>query len=102
MSGIELSTIQSLLLNLERFYGEFRMSKEIHGYVVVEPTVGDLFPIMSLMETEPTTFQMKLAGKCITKDGKPIGESGVKALGIKQYLELMIVVMEVAGFTAPK
>ncbi len=76
--------------------------KEHNGYTIVEPKVGDLFPIMSLMESAPAEFQMKLAGKCLFKDGKAIGEAGVKELGIKEYLDLMIQVMEVAGFSAPK
>ena len=77
--------------------------KQVGKYTIEEPTVGTLFPIMGLMESDPQLFQMKLAAACVYgSDGEPLGEEGVKALGIKEYMGLMTELMEVAGFSDPK
>ena len=65
-------------------------------YVVKEPTVGVLFPILPLMEEKPTEFQMELAKASIFVDGKSIGD-GIMNLGLSDYLKLITAVIEVAG-----
>ena len=72
-------------------------SKELLGYTVVEPTVGVMFPLMKIMDTDPQKFQLELAKAAIFKDGKALGNS-VNDLGISEYMKLMNAVMEVSGF----
>ncbi len=72
-------------------------TKQVGEYLIKEPTVGSLFPIMKMMETDPQQFQLELAKASIYKDGQSIGE-GINDLGIRDYMELMKAVMEVAGF----
>jgi len=77
-------------------------TKQVGIYTITEPKVGQVFPIMGLMATNPEQFQLQLAGLCIFKDGVAIGETGVNDLGIKEYMDLMKEVMAVAGFGEEK
>jgi hypothetical protein len=72
-------------------------------YELREPTVGVLFPIMSLMEKDPAGFQIGLVKGSIYKDGKALGDE-VNNLGISEYMTLMTAVIELSGLgaTAPK
>lgn len=72
-------------------------SKELLGYTVVEPTVGVMFPLMKIMESDPQKFQLELAKSAIHKDGVALGE-GINDIGISDYMKLMNAVMEVSGF----
>ena len=72
-------------------------TKELLGYTVAEPTVGKLFPIMKLLDTDPQQFQLELAKASIMKDGQPIGDA-INDLGIREYMELMKAVLSVSGF----
>jgi hypothetical protein len=65
-------------------------------YELREPTVGVLFPIMSLMEKDPAGFQIGLVKGSIFKDGQPLGEA-VNDLGISDYMALMTEVINLAG-----
>jgi hypothetical protein len=65
-------------------------------YSVKEPSVGTLFPIMDLMETDPKEFQMQLAKSSITVNGAPIGDS-ILELGLGDYLKLIQAVIELSG-----
>ena len=65
-------------------------------YTVQEPTVGILFPIMDLMETDPKQFQMELVKRSIHVNGAPIGDN-VNNLGLSSYVQLMQKVLELAG-----
>ena len=73
-------------------------TKELLGYTVSEPSVGTIFPLMKIMESDPQKFQLELAKVSILKDGKALGDA-VNNLGISEYMQLMNAVMEVSGFT---
>ncbi len=65
-------------------------------YTIKEPTVGVLFPIMDLMETDPKQFQMELAKASIFVNGLPIGDK-ILELGLGDYLKLIQAVIELSG-----
>jgi hypothetical protein len=65
-------------------------------YTIKEPTVGVLFPIMDLMETNPKQFQMDLAKASIFVNGQSIGDS-ILELGLGDYLKLIQAVIELSG-----
>jgi hypothetical protein len=71
---------------------------EVNGtkYMVKEPTVGLLFPLMKLMETDPQAFQLELAKAVIHVNGKPIGD-GLMEVGMSDYLKLINEVVGVSG-----
>ena len=66
------------------------------AYVIKEPTVGTLFPIMDYMETDPKKFQMELAKASIELDGAPIGDR-LLDLGLGEYLKLITEVISLSG-----
>jgi hypothetical protein len=73
-------------------------------FVIKEPTVGVLFPIMDLMEKDPKAFQMELIkGALFQADGvTPVGE-GLMDFGLGDYMALVTEVVEVAGLAgSPK
>lgn len=72
-------------------------------YELREPTVGVLFPLMSLMEKDPQAFQLGLVKGSIFKGGQPLGDE-VLNLGLSEYMTLMTEVIELAGLgvAAPK
>lgn len=69
-------------------------------YELREPTVGVLFPLMSLMEKDPQAFQLGLVKGSIFKDGAPLGDA-VNNLGISEYMTLMTEVIALSGLGAP-
>ena len=74
-----------------------QITLESGTYVIKEPTVGVLFPILDLMEKDPKAFQMGLVkGSIFKEDGTPLGE-GIMDLGIGDYMTLMTEVVDVAG-----
>jgi hypothetical protein len=70
--------------------------KKYKEFEVHEITVGQLMPIMDMMESNPRQFQIELAKAAIYKDGQPIGD-GLNNIGISDYLKLTSLVMEVSG-----
>ena len=73
-----------------------KAKKTFGEFEVREITVGQLMPIMDLMESNPRQFQIELAKAAIFKDGAPIGD-GLNDVGIGDYLKLTNLVMEVSG-----
>ena len=72
-------------------------------YVIKEPTVGVLFPILDLMEKDPKAFQMGLVkGSIFLADGATALGDGIMNLGLSEYMTLMNEVVEVAGLNAPQ
>jgi hypothetical protein len=67
-------------------------------YDIKEPTVGVLFPIMDLMESDPKAFQLGLVKNCVHVNGAPLGEA-VNDLGLAVYIKLMTAVLEVSGLS---
>ncbi len=65
-------------------------------YTIKEPTVGVMFPIMDLMETDPKQFQMELAKASIFVNGVSIGDK-ILDLGLGDYLKLISEVVNVSG-----
>ena len=82
------------------FQGETMKTKQVIvndvAYVIKEPTVGVLFPIMDYMETDPKKFQMELAKASIELDGAPIGDR-LLDLGLGEYLKLITEVISLSG-----
>ena len=68
-------------------------SKQVGKYTVNEPTVGDMMPIMDLIESDSRQFQLQLAMRCVTVDGKPLGDA-INALPISEYMKLIAALME--------
>jgi hypothetical protein len=68
-------------------------SKQVGKYTINEPRVGDMMPIMDLIEKDPKQFQLQLAMKCVMLDGKPIGE-GINELPISEYMSIVAALME--------
>lgn len=69
----------------------------VGDYIVKEPTVGVMMPLLDKMSEDPKGFQMELAKACVTIGGQPIGD-GIHALPISTYIQLQEAVMSVAGF----
>lgn len=65
-------------------------------YTVKEPSVGILFPILPLMDTDPSKFQLELAKASISINNEPIGER-VLELGLSDYLKLISEVIDITG-----
>ena len=68
-------------------------STQIGKYVINEPTVGDMMPIMDLIDKDPKQFQLQLAQRCVMLDGKAIGE-GINQLSISEYMKIVAALME--------
>jgi hypothetical protein len=69
------------------------MNKQVGEYTVNEPTVGDMMPIMELLDKDPKQFQLQLAMKCVYLDGQPLGED-INELPISTYMKVVAALME--------
>lgn len=86
-------------------YTQYRKNKmafktiTIGDYLVKEPTVGVIMPLMDTLSEDPRGFQQSLAKACIFVAGspEPIGD-GLNSLPISDYIALQAAVMEVSGF----
>jgi hypothetical protein len=75
-----------------------QITLESGTYIIKEPTVGVLFPIMDLMEKDPKAFQMELVkGSIFKDDGVTLLGEGIMNLGLSEYMTLMQSVIEVSG-----
>ena len=70
---------------------------KVGEYVVKEPTVGIMMPLLDKMAEDPKGFQLELAKACVTLHETPIGD-GLNNLPMSLYIQLQEAVMEVAGF----
>ena len=68
-------------------------SKQFGKYVINEPTVGDMMPIMDLIDKDPKQFQLQLAQRFVMLDGKAIGD-GINQLSISEYMKIVAALME--------
>jgi hypothetical protein len=66
-------------------------------FQVREATMRTMLQHMKLMSEDTAAFQLELAKASIYKDGQPLGDA-VLDLGLKNYSELAVEVMEVNGF----
>ena len=64
------------------------------GYTIQEATVGDLFPILDLADTDPKKFQFELIKITVSKDGEKIGDK-INDFTLPEYLELLQEVMKI-------
>ncbi len=69
------------------------MNKQVGEYTINEPKVGDMMPIMDLIDKDPKQFQLQLAMKCVSVNGQPIGEK-INELPISVYMKLVAALME--------
>jgi len=66
-------------------------------YTVEEATVGEMIPIMDLMQEDPKAFQTELIKRVVKVDGVPIGED-LNNLPLSVYMKLIPHVMDMQGF----
>ena len=67
-------------------------------YEIKELSIGQLLPIMDLIQSDPKRFQMEMVKLSVCKDGAPLGEAAMD-LPVSEYLKLAADAMAAHDFS---
>jgi hypothetical protein len=68
-------------------------------YEVATPTIVTVPNFFEILAEDAKSIPQMLIAYCVSADGKPVGEEGLKELPIGVIARLTPVVMEAAGFS---